>query len=87
MKIPKRIRYLIRRTYVKISNVIVFLSVVIERRWPVHKWPLAWRHCRAAHLAEVRHMLTELTMSGRVKRRIQDNEFVYYPMERNDEQR
>jgi hypothetical protein len=87
MKSPRNIRYLIRRTYVIISNVLVFLSVVIERRWPVHKWPMAWRHCQAMHQAEVRRMLTELTMSGRIKRRIKGNEFVYYPTEKGDEHR
>lgn len=81
----KTIRASIRRSYVKIKNVFVFLSVVTERRWPVHKWPLAWRAVNEAHLAEVRQMLTELTMSGRVKRRIINNEFVYYPMEKKDE--
>lgn len=81
----KTIRAAIRRTYIKISNVIVFLSVVIERRWPIRKWPLAWWAVNQAHQAEVNHLLTELTMSGRIKRRIVNNQFVYYPMEKKHE--
>lgn len=83
--IPKTVRLFIRHAYVKLNNVLVFLSVVIERRWPLRLWPLAWRRVQEQHQAEVRRQLTELTHSGRIKRRIVDNEFVYYPMEKDDE--
>lgn len=78
----KKIKLFIRRKLTALSNVVVFLSVVIERRWPIHKWPVAWRHVQANHQAEVRRMLTELTMEGKIKRRVKDGQFVYYPMDK-----
>lgn len=78
----KKLRLFVRRSLTALNNVVVFLSVVIERRWPIRKWPMAWRHIQAQHQAEVRRMLTQLTMEGKIKRRVVDGEFRYYPMDK-----
>ena len=78
----RKLKWFIRRKFTTLNNVVVFLSVVIERRWPVHKWPVAWRHVRQQHEAEVRRMLTQLTMQGEIKRRVKNGDFVYYPMDK-----
>ncbi len=70
-----------RRQYASLKNALVFLSVVIERGTPLRKWPTAWRKVQASRQAEVRRHLTQLTMSGRIKRRIKNNEFIYSPIE------
>jgi len=78
----KKLKWFIRRKFTTLLNVVMFLSVVIERRWPINKWPMAWHHVQQQHELEVRRMLTELTMQGEIKRRVKDGEFVYYPMDK-----
>lgn len=74
----------IRVTIIFIKNVIVFLSVVIPHKLSIFKWRRFWNIVQERHQQEVRKMLTELTMDGRVKRRIENGEFVYYPIDEKE---
>lgn len=77
----KRLTRSIYRYYVAFKNILAFLSVAIERGWPLNKWPVAWRYVQEQHQAALRRDLTELTMSGRVKRRIVNGKFIYSKMD------
>lgn len=66
----------------QIRNFIVFLSVAIPRGVPPTRWARAYRHVRQAHERQIRQDLTRLTMKGKIKRRIVDGEFVYYPIDK-----
>ena len=67
--------------FITIRNIIVFLSVVIPRGIPPTRWVQAYQHIRQMHQMRVRQELTRLTMEGKIKRRIVDGEFVYYPID------
>lgn len=79
----KKILLPVKMIIVLINNIFVFLSVVIPRRIPIYKWPLAWRLAMKEHERDIARMANQLTMQGRLKRRIDKNgQFVYYPMDR-----
>lgn len=76
----RKIKLSVRITAVLIKNTAVFLSVVIPRGIVPWRWAWYWRELDKLHQQRVRRMLTELTMSGEIKRRMVDGEFRYYPM-------
>lgn len=76
--------YRLKVTFISIKNIITFLSVVIPNRVSIFKWRRFWNIVQERHQQEVRKMLTELTMDGRVKRRIENGEFVYYPIDEKE---
>lgn len=72
----------IKRFLIPAWNLLVFLSVIIPSGRPLNQWPRAWRHIQEKHRQETSKLLTELTMEGRVKRRIDEKGgFRYYPMD------
>lgn len=69
----------IRLALVEIGNVWIFVTSALALGVPIWLWRRAWRQVKASHEAEIRRDLTELTMSGKVKRRIEGSKFTYYP--------
>lgn len=62
-----------------ISNILVFLSVVISRGISPLKWPEAWRKMKASHERDIDQMLLTLRLSGDVEMRVVDGEELYFP--------
>jgi hypothetical protein len=78
----KRLRFEIKCLFIQIKNLILFVSLAVQRGVPVYMWPAAWRGVKADHEARVRKLVFQSRIEGRIR---QDADGRLYPNHKGDE--